>query len=199
MTILRRLFHALRIVVLLGIGGVLFHPAVGEAVEIDHLDVDHDKGRYMIQAEVIVSLPLHQVHEGIIDVEHLEHLSSDILDSRLIEKKSNNRLLARMNLRSCILVFCLERTLTQTVLVKGREIAFVITPAKSGFRSGWVRWKLLDNGQGTRVRYTSELVPDFWVPPMIGPFLLAGKFRDNTVEVMERLERRFAPEQTPRE
>ncbi|MBF0144849.1 MAG: hypothetical protein HQL84_01320 [Magnetococcales bacterium] len=182
-----------RFACLIWVGMMMTHPPLGGAVEIERLHVDHKENHYFILASTLVALSPQQVHAGIVDIEHLERLSSDIIDSRLIERKTKNRLIARMNLRSCIMVFCLERTLTETVIIKDREIAFIITPAKNGFRSGWVRWKLLNSERGTRVLYTSELVPDFWVPPMVGPFLLTGKFRDNTIEVMERLEQQHTP------
>ncbi|MBF0604343.1 MAG: SRPBCC family protein [Nitrospirae bacterium] len=173
------------------LGGMLGASAV-QAAEVLRMDVVHKNGRYGIQAEALVSVLPDQVQSGIVDVNKLNRLSSDILESRLLSRKSPNRFTVRMDLRSCVLVFCLERTLTETVITKDREVVFVLVPGRGSFRSGWVRWKLFPAGAGTRVVYTSELVPDFWVPPMIGPFLLTGKFQDNTIEVLENLEKQYA-------
>lgn len=178
-------------IVLTGLGWVLPMRSV-RAAEVVRVNVSHDKGHYRIGAEAFVALPPDRVKAGIVDVDNLERLSSDVLESRLVERKAGNRLLARMDLRSCILFFCLERTLNQTVIIKEWEVVFIVHPAKNGFRSGWVRWKIFAAEQGTRVIYSSELVPDFWIPPMIGPFLLKGKFHDNTAEVMEKMEEQFA-------
>lgn len=177
--------------VLLFFLGLMISSQWGQTAELVRLDVAHEKGRYRIRSEILVALTPDQVWAGITDVENLHTLSSDILESRLLERKSPNRLIIRTELRSCIVVFCLERTLLEKVILKKQEVVYMIQPAKNSFRYGWVRWKIFNAQQGTRVVYSSELVPDFWVPPMIGPFLLKGKFYDNTVEVMERLEKRF--------
>ncbi len=169
----------------------LLQPA--RANEVVRMDVDYNNNIYRISAEVLIALPPDRVRSGLTDIDHLSRLSSDILDSRLVERKSPGKSIFRVDLRSCILLFCLERNLTQSLIIKPHEIDFIVAPAKNSFRSGWVRWKLFPINGGTRVIYTSELEPDFWIPPMIGPFLLRGKFMDDTVEFMDHLEQRYNP------
>lgn len=179
------------ILIVIGVTLSLLQPVL--ANEVVRMDVDHNDGVYRISAEVLITLPPDRVKTGLTDIDHLSRLSSDIRVSQLLEKKNPGKAIFRADLHSCILLFCLERTLIQSLIIKRQEIDFIIAPAKNSFRYGWVRWKLFPTNGGTRVIYTSELEPDFWIPPMIGPFLLRGKFMDDTVEFMDHLEQRYGP------
>ncbi|MBF0423207.1 MAG: hypothetical protein HQL73_09470 [Magnetococcales bacterium] len=166
-------------------------PFSASANDVVRLDVNHEHGVYRINAEVMVALPPDRIQAGLTDLDHLSRLSSDILDSRSLTRVNSKKTIFRVDLRSCILLFCLERTLIENLILKDEEIVFMIVPARNSFRSGWVRWKLQPVPGGTRILYSSELEPDFWIPPVIGPVLLRGKFMDDTIEFMDRLEQRY--------
>ena len=54
--------------------------------------------------------------------------------------------------------------------------------------SGNSRWSLVDKGDHTRVTYYMEMQPDFWIPPVIGPFLIRRFLSDGSADAAQRLE-----------
>ena len=57
----------------------------------------------------------------------------------------------------------------------GGMIEAVTVPALSDFRRGIYRWQLRGENAATRMRFTAVLEPDFWVPPLIGPWMIKRK------------------------
>jgi hypothetical protein len=52
------------------------------------------------------------------------------------------------------------------------------------------RWYLEATASGTRVTYAMEMEPDFWVPPLVGPWALKRKLVSGADDAADRLERR---------
>jgi hypothetical protein len=60
-------------------------------------------------------------------------------------------------------------------LLAGHVIEAVILPEFSDFRSGLARWQLTARGAATQLEFSNSFEPDFWVPPVIGPWLIKRK------------------------
>ena len=67
------------------------------------------------------------------------------------------------------------------------ELVAEVLPGQSDLKSGRVHWQLRAEGEGTRLFYRSETEPDFWVPAVIGPWmirrLLLGEVRATTAHI----------------
>jgi hypothetical protein len=47
----------------------------------------------------------------------------------------------------------------------------------------------IERAEGTEVTYRLVMEPDFWVPPLIGPWILERRFKEGGVRALERIER----------
>ncbi|MBU2675598.1 MAG: hypothetical protein KJP16_00855, partial [Gammaproteobacteria bacterium] len=49
-------------------------------------------------------------------------------------------------------------------------------------------WTFAAEKGGTTVNYQLLMEPDFWVPPLIGPYIIKRKFRDGGDDAIDRIE-----------
>lgn len=63
-----------------------------------------------------------------------------------------------------------------------------IIPKNSDFKSGWMKWQLSEISGKTSIHFSSELTPNFWVPPFIGPLLIQYKLEDEARYSIQQLE-----------
>lgn len=70
------------------------------------------------------------------------------------------------------------------------DIITRIVPEASDFSYGRFHWRTRRvSAQASRIALSAELTPAFWVPPLIGPWILKHKLRAVALESCERLER----------
>ena len=68
-------------------------------------------------------------------------------------------------------------------------IVYTTVPAQSDFKRGREQVIIMaQSPRRTRVTYNAALEPDFFVPPLIGTWLIKRHVRQNLEESMERVE-----------
>ena len=93
-------------------------------------------------------------------------------------------------MHTCILFYCRRITLIETVNEYNMNtvIAMVI-PTESDFEFGESNWQVISlNDQATQLSLTSQLQPKFWIPPVIGPWLIKKKMIRELYVMVDRLE-----------
>ena len=76
-------------------------------------------------------------------------------------------------------------------LVEHEPLVFIRStadPASSDFHTSLESWRFQSEGTGTLVAYDFEFEPKFWIPPLIGPYMLAEKLRKDSVRAINRIE-----------
>lgn len=89
----------------------------------------------------------------------------------------------------CIWFFC--RRVKQIVKVTelGRGYIMSVTdPTQSDLEYGRTLWEVIDEGKTTRIKYNADYVPDFWVPPLIGPYLFKGRMLEEGLKTINGIE-----------
>ena len=56
------------------------------------------------------------------------------------------------------------------------------------FHTSLESWRFEPEGSGTLVAYDFEFEPKFWIPPLIGSYMLQRKLRDDSVRAINRIE-----------
>jgi hypothetical protein len=67
-------------------------------------------------------------------------------------------------------------------------IRTVTLPEQSDFKYAVSEWLLEPEGDGTHVTYKLELEPDFWVPPIVGPWYLKRTLMRGGSRAIQRIE-----------
>lgn len=159
------------------LAGLLLLPAPSLAGTILASSVSHEGPRYNLSVTARIDAPFDTVYQSITDFDHLAAINPAIEESQLLATPRPDTWRVRSVIRVCILVFCKRVVQVQdvTVLAGGHDIEAVILPESSDFRSGIARWQLTASDASTELLFTNSFEPDFWVPPVIGPWLIKRK------------------------
>jgi hypothetical protein len=178
---------------------LLLLPALATAAEVRSLEVSHDDGVFVLDSLNYVAAPTEAVYAALLDYSQFGRLSSYIKESRYIEPAADGTPRVYTRATGCLLFVCREIFKTERLEVDGvAHIAAVVEPEGSNLSEGRSDWWVTAEADGTVLRYRVELVPDFWVPPVIGPIVIRMALKRAGGRAVERLEM-LAREQVPEE
>jgi hypothetical protein len=153
-------------------------------MDIRHTEVTHEGDTYRAHFEVRLAAPADAVRALARDYDQLERFSKIIIDSERVGPAR-----VRMVVRACILIFCktVRRTMEVEQTAQGDILRLAPAP-DNDFRHARETWQLEPDQGGTRLRYEAEFVPDFFIPPLIGPWLITRLLREELHVAAGRLE-----------
>jgi Polyketide cyclase / dehydrase and lipid transport len=169
---------------------LLLLSAVAAAGDILEASVTHVDGRYDLAIRARIDAPSDVVYRAITDYPNLAAINPDIEVSELLETNAAGVYSVRTVINVCILVFCKQvEQLQQVTHTDADTIEAVIVPEGSDFRSGFARWQLSSpTPAATELLFTENFEPDFWVPPVIGPWLIQRKLVRELTETAAYIE-----------
>ncbi|ROO29765.1 hypothetical protein SAOR_02940 [Salinisphaera orenii MK-B5] len=150
------------------------------------MDVTRDAGRYAVDAVIMLNVPPGIAFRAATDYERLPEFNPSIERS---ERLGDDRL--RSDVRLCVAFFC--RTIEQVMTYRERaptRIDMQVVPDAGDLETGHAAWRFEAAEAGTWMAFRAEIEPAFWVPPVIGPYLISRELRAQartTAEAIERL------------
>jgi len=163
--------------------------AGAQSAEIRRVDVDHAGERYYVDSESLVDAPIESVYAVLTDYEHFERISSVFTDSRYLEPVEDGEGVVYTRAQGCVLFFCQTVERVEKLEVDPvTDIVATADPERSDLRYSRAHWRLERAGEATRVLYSLEMEPDFWVPPVIGPWVIQRSLTRNGAEAVARIE-----------
>lgn len=167
-----------------------------QAGELHRVSVDKEQDQYHIEVDVSVSIPLSYARDYLTDYERLYRVNDAIEESRILQVLSSSvhRVYTRTN--ACILFFCLNLISVQDITQHDdKHLSAHILPEPSMFDKGEITLTMSQVGNVTRLKFIADIVPKFWVPPIIGEWIIAWKLKGESLESMYNMEALFALEQ----
>ena len=140
---------------------------------IERLEAGHADNRYTLSFEVVLDAERDKVWRIMTDYENLPRLSKVITESHILKTEHSLQHRVDVTFHACILIFC--KTMKKVVDIQvwpQNDIIVIGDPALSDFSYSVERWRVSAEGNRTRLYYTAEMVPDFFIPPVIGPWLV---------------------------
>ncbi|MHB1566095.1 MAG: SRPBCC family protein [Acidiferrobacter sp.] len=144
---------------------------------------------YQVTATFTVHASVQRVFGILTDYRQTRRLNPDVVNSRVVGTPTPGHTRVRLRIRSCLLFFCFHVHQTEDMTaVTDRSIHGVIVPQLSSFRSGYADWRLQPQGaHHTKLAFVTAIVPRFYIPPFIGPWLLRRKLSDEIRTTARRL------------
>jgi len=160
------------------------------ASELEELSVTDNNGSYRIRTVMWVDAPADQVYKVLTDFEHIYRLNPSITESEVLPPAEPGTTRVRTLIEDCVWFRCLKIHRMQRVYEDGPWYLRVETdPRHSDFKSATTEWWILPYGdESTKVIYDAQMTPDFYIPPIIGRFILKSKMRERIVTSFEKLE-----------
>ena len=160
------------------------------AAEIKTATVQYEDGNYSLTFEAILAAPQADVYRIISDYNRLDRLNDMIDTSALLTVPGVSPAKRKIKLHVCILVYCRQGKLVETVTEYNMDTIFAtIIPEESDIEFGESHWQATSLGEhSTQFSLTSQLRLGFWLPPVIGPWLIGKKMIRELSVMVDRLE-----------
>jgi len=93
-----------------------------------------------------------------------------------------------LQIEICFAFICFEKEQVLQLSISNQTIKGTIIPELSDFSYGWLTWTLSNKDSNSHISFHSEIIPDFWVPPFIGPLLIKHKLEREAEYSISKLE-----------
>ncbi len=145
------------------------------AAEVLRSEVHHRAAHFEVVFEVVLSAPHEAVQRLVTDYGNFSELSSTVVHSEVVARIADGRSRVKLILRPCLWLLCRRLVkVTDSYVSPAGDIVHVTLPKYSDFREARERLTVTPEAGGTqtRVLYRARLVPDFGLPPIVGPWLV---------------------------
>ncbi len=158
--------------------GLLLILSAAHANDIQ-VEVQRENGNtYHFNMQFVAMAPVQRVHAIITDYDRLTELNPLIKQSRVIPHNVAGVTRVELVTEGCMLMFCKTIMRVEDVQLKQDFIIETQFVAQlSDFKSGQTRWTFTPQAENTLVNYQASMVPDFWLPPFVGPYMLKKQLR----------------------
>ncbi len=167
---------------------LLLSPAV-QAADLREIEVDRVDGIYKLQSVVWFDAGIDTVYDVFLDWDLSEQFSSVVVEARNVGSDATGDRGFYTRNRACVLFYC--KSVERFGSVEHEPAIYIkaITdPERSDFHVSNEVWEFSEEDDGTLIRYQLEMRPKFWIPPVIGPYVLKKKMREDGVDALDRIE-----------
>jgi len=167
-------------------------PQAVPASDIVHTEVRHDNGVYVVDFTVSLAAQAERVRAVVTNYEALDQLSTTVKESRVLAV-DGERVRLDLVLRPCVLlILCKKmRKVSDAVPIGHGTIRYRTVVSESDFAYADEQLTVRadpNHADHTLVTYHAELVPKFFVPPLVGPWLIRKQITSDLVETAQRVE-----------
>lgn len=158
------------------------------------VEVSREKGNsYQFQLQFTANGSSQRVLAILTDYNRLTRLSPIIVSSRVLPTDSLDIDRVEIITRGCMLIFCKTvRRVEDVTIATSQQIKSTIAPSLSDFKSGHTEWTFTPKGSQTLVNFHATMVPDFWLPPFIGPYTLKKQIRNQLERTAKKINQLLA-------
>lgn len=164
------------------------------AVELRSVEVTREGARYRVSMSVSLDVSAPAAYAVFADVSLLPQINSAVRTVRVLSEDAP-RGLRRVytDVRMCVSFFCRQLEQVQDMRYAprpdGGDVSARVIPERSDLLYGLANWQLRDCSGRTCLSFQAELEPRFWVPPLIGPWLIQRKLREEALQTSAGIER----------
>jgi hypothetical protein len=171
--------------------GALGAGALAAAATIDEFDVDKHKGIYSFEAHARLDATRESLYAVITDFNDnaYSRISRSYKESRYLDPAADGTPIVYTRMEGCAGKRCMSFERTERLEAdEPRWIKFTALPEQSDFKHALSEFVLEPDGDGTKLTYRLEIEPDFFVPPLIGPWYLKRTLSRSGLRALTRIE-----------
>jgi len=154
------------------------------------IDVWRKSGVYSLESETFLDASPQAVYDVLVDYDHFSRISRVYKEHGYLDPAPDGTPIIFTRMEGCVLFYCKSMTRVETLETDApRYIRTVTLPEQSDFKRSISEFVLEPEASGTRLFYSMEMEPDFWVPPIIGPWFLKRTLESGGARAINRIER----------
>jgi hypothetical protein len=159
------------------------------AAEMRSIDLQYEDGRYSMVSVAWFDAGIDETFHVFSTWEYSTRFSGAVVEARDLAAEPGGRPGYYVVNKGCVLFFC--KSMVRQGYVEAQhnlDLRAVADPALSDFEEFEESWAFAEENGGTSVRYQLQMVPNFWVPPAIGPYVIKRKLRKDGGAALDRIE-----------
>ena len=158
--------------------------------EVVHAFVEEQDGHFLLDLIMQIDAPKNKVLEIMTRYNRLSELSNSIRSSEILEQKKNLTRVKIIN-EGCILFICQTITQVQNVQQLDKDyLSIEVEPLKDNIKSSSQYWHFdAIKENKTRIHYSADIEPDFWVPMFFGSWLFQSRLLEEATEMINKAEK----------
>jgi Polyketide cyclase / dehydrase and lipid transport len=171
------------------VAALLLQGLPAAAAELRDIAVEKDGDRYHLSSTTYFDATQSQLYNVLIDYDKYPLFSSAFVEAENRTPDAQGRPQFYTKMEGCVLLFC--RTyirIGHLELEPEHDIVAIVDPEQSNFNYSRERWKLVPDGEGTILIYDFVMEPGFWVPPIVGPYVIKRALRSAGGSAVNRIE-----------
>jgi Polyketide cyclase / dehydrase and lipid transport len=173
---------------LLGLSGIPLNAAGGEPGRDLVVQVKQSGDRFTIDVSMHVDAPLIDVWNVLTDFERMAQIVSNLESSRIVSRQGSRVVVEQRGSETQGLLKFAFHSVRNVELEPHGEMRSTLISGSMRRLDGVTR--LVATDRGTRVISLGELVPDSWIPPLVGAHFLEKATRKQYVEMRDEMLRR---------
>lgn len=168
---------------LLGVG------TMGAELRTVEVDRDGELNQYSLRSVAWFDAGQEEMYRVLTDYELFKKFTSAIVESWNMDADEHGRPGYYTRMEGCVLMWCQSFVRIGHLTLKPMtHIVAHADPELSNFKKSRESWTLTKEGDGTLLVYEFEMVPDFWVPPVIGPYFIKRSLQSGGERAVDRIE-----------
>ena len=155
------------------------------------VDVSRQEDRYRVEADTYLAASPEAVYTVLLDFDNdrYRRISEIYKESSYLPPDLDGTPLVYTRVEGCLLGFCRSMSRVERLeVVTPRFVRSRTVPERSDFKYSLSEWTFTPEGGGTRVTYTMEMEPSFWLPPFVGPWFLKKTLLRGAPDAIEQIE-----------
>jgi hypothetical protein len=169
---------------------LLVWAAPASAFTIEHSEARYADKHFKYELTVTLDAPIDRVNEVLRDYDDYPSLNERILSAKVLSRPERDVALLETTVKVCLGPFCRNVTRVERVLESRYVMLAIADPKRSDVKSGETRSELSPTVQGTRVKYVTDVVPDFWVPAIGGRHMMLKLLESETSDLFMNVEKK---------
>ena len=173
--------------------------SAAHAAQVSGVRVTRDGTSFLIDMHIAIDEPPRAVFRALQDYPAMARFNPDLRSVRVQPTGVPDRVRLFTAVRTCVLIFCKmmhqEQIMTATAGADGGTLhADLVSGDFKGGYGLWIVRPCRANGARSCMDIRIELVPAFWVPPLIGPWVIRRKMEEEarrTSAGLEQTARRY--------
>jgi hypothetical protein len=166
------------------------------AAQVSRVQVTREGARFVIDMHIAIDAPPPAVFRALQDYATMARYNPDLRSVRVEPTGIPDRVRLFTTVHICVLVFCKlmhqEQIMTATAEADGGDLRAKLVPHGGDFKGGnglWIVRPCPTARAATCMDVRLELLPAFWVPPVIGLWVLRRKMDEEARRTGAGLER----------
>jgi len=171
------------------VGSMLFS-SMSTAGELGELSVKEVDGEFTIRIVAVLDAPTPYVYEVITDYKHAYRIDPSIIEVEVLPTDRDEVIRVRNLSEHWVGPFCFKTHWVGDIMetTKG-DLKVETIPELSSYESGSAIWKFLPWGENrTWVLHESTLKPRFYIPPIIGDYIIKKRIEGATLAIFNKIE-----------